>query len=151
MNLYSIRPATEQDYDSIIDVWEASVRASHDFLSEEDISYLRPLIRDQYLAAVTLHVMCFAKSRIVGFLGTHGQSVEMLFLHPEHWRKGLGRQLMEFAIKECGARLVDVNEQNPKAAAFYTALGFELESRDELDGQGRPFPILHLRLKDSQR
>jgi putative acetyltransferase len=40
---------------------------------------------------------------------------------------------------------VDVNEQNPEARGFYERLGFTVVARSELDGTGRPFPLLHLR------
>ena len=39
-----------------------------------------------------------------------------------------------------------MNEQNPQAIGFYLKMGFEVESRDELDGLGKPYPLLHLRL-----
>lgn len=58
---------------------------------------------------------------------------------------GLGTRLIEFA-KSLGADSVDVNEQNPKALGFYQANGFHVVSRDEFDGDGRHFPILHLSL-----
>lgn len=45
-----------------------------------------------------------------------------------------------------GAGLVDVNEQNPDAVGFYRRMGFEIVGRLPLDGQGRPFPVLHMRL-----
>lgn len=31
--------------------------------------------------------------------------------------------------------------------AFYLNKGFEIISRDEFDAAGRPFPVLHLKLK----
>ena len=43
-----------------------------------------------------------------------------------------------------GPLRVDVNEQNPEALGFYLANGFEVTGRSPLDGQGRPFPLLHL-------
>ena len=45
-----------------------------------------------------------------------------------------------------GARSVDVNEQNPQALGFYLRLGFVRHGRSPVDGSGKPFPILHLRL-----
>jgi putative acetyltransferase len=41
---------------------------------------------------------------------------------------------------------VDVNEQNPQGVGFYRHMGFEQVGRSELDGQGNPFPLLHMRL-----
>ncbi|SPU55612.1 Uncharacterized N-acetyltransferase YjaB [Brevundimonas vesicularis] len=41
---------------------------------------------------------------------------------------------------------VDVNEQNIQALGFYERLGFKVTSRSAVEGQGRPYPLLHLRL-----
>ncbi|MEG5438703.1 GNAT family N-acetyltransferase, partial [Enterobacter hormaechei] len=51
-----------------------------------------------------------------------------------------------YAIAEFGVNEVDVNEQNPQGVAFYRHMGFEQVGRSELDGQGNPFPLLHMRL-----
>jgi putative acetyltransferase len=37
-----------------------------------------------------------------------------------------------------------VNEQNPAAVGFYEALGFTVRGRSPVDGEGRPFPLLHM-------
>jgi putative acetyltransferase len=41
---------------------------------------------------------------------------------------------------------VDVNEQNEAATRFYEACGFVVTGRSELDEQGRPYPLLHMKL-----
>ena len=48
---------TDSLKDELIDVWEKSVRSSHHFLSEEDLEYYRPRIRDIYFDAVDLYVI----------------------------------------------------------------------------------------------
>lgn len=68
----------------------------------------------------------------------------MLFVAPDAMGRGLGKQLLQHAIATCNVRTVDVNEQNPKAAAFYKHMGFVVTDRSELDGQGNPFPLLHM-------
>jgi putative acetyltransferase len=42
------------EYKEVVEVWEASVRATHHFLKEEDIAYFKPLILNTYLDAVDL-------------------------------------------------------------------------------------------------
>ena len=42
------------DFEELAEVWEASVRATHDFLSEADIRELRSLLPVRYLPAVEL-------------------------------------------------------------------------------------------------
>ena len=143
----SIVPATEQDHPEIIEVWEASVRATHHFLSEEDILFLRPLILEQYLAAVDLYCLKDEPGAIHGFLGVSEGNIEMLFLAPGSRGKGLGKRLVRFALSELGARKVDVNEQNPSAVGFYQHMGFTVAGRSPLDGQGKPFPLLHMVIK----
>ena len=42
-------------------------------------------------------------------------------------------------------KYVDVNEQNPQAVGFYNHMGFKVFKKSELDEQGNPFPILHMK------
>ena len=41
-----------------------------------------------------------------------------------------------------------MNEQNEQAVGFYLHQGFVIAGRSELDGTGKPYPILHLQLRD---
>lgn len=136
----------ETEFDAITELWEASERAPHDFLNDADIAWLRPRIREDYLGAVTLRVFRDDAGVIRGFLGTAEGNVEMLFIAPEARRQGIGATLLAYAVRELDCTKVDVNEQNPQALAFYRREGFEVIGRSELDGQGRPFPLLHMRL-----
>ncbi|WP_337058572.1 GNAT family N-acetyltransferase [Pseudomonas sp. USHLN015] len=137
----------DKDRQRLVEVWEAAVRATHHFLGEDDIQFFKPLVRDAYLDSVKLACSRDAEGRIQGFIGTAEGKVEMLFVDPALHGQGIGRELLLHAIANEGATAVEVNEQNPQAVGFYLHMGFEVESRSELDGSGKPFPILHLRLK----
>lgn len=141
-----IDTATKNDYSALIEIWESSVRATHDFLDEDNISFLKPLILEHYFDAVDLRVAKDESNVIVGFIGVAEQNIEMLFISPSHRKKGIGSLLLKNAIKNQDARKVDVNEQNPDATGFYEYLGFSVSGRSPLDGQGNPFPLLHLEL-----
>lgn len=143
---YRIDKAQKPDYPEITDVWEASVRATHHFLSEADIAYFRPLILNEYLAAVDLYCLRNPQAVIRGFLGVADHKIEMLFLHPGEFGSGLGKHLLQYALNQLGANKVDVNEQNEQAVGFYRHMGFVVVSRSPLDGLGKPFPILHMEL-----
>lgn len=140
----TIRPAEAADRDRLLAIWLASVRATHTFLSEQDIETLYPLVRDQALPALELWVLV-DDGEVIGFAGLSGDNLEALFLHPDHFGKGGGRMLVEHARRSKGPLRVDVNEQNPGAVRFYESLGFEVFGRSETDGGGRPFPLLHMR------
>ena len=70
----------------------------------------------------------------------------MLFLLPEVRGQGLGRQLLEYAIRNYGVGEVTVNEQNPQAVGFYQHLGFVIYRRTSHDEEGNPYPLLYLKL-----
>ncbi|WP_425305808.1 acetyltransferase [Atlantibacter hermannii] len=143
-----ITTITPQEFPALIPVWENAVRATHDFLSEQDIAALRAQIPD-YFPMVTLRVCRDPQGQIQGFVGLAGETIEMLFIDARSRGKGIGRALLTWAIEQ-GANQLDVNEQNPQALAFYQHCGFEVTGRSALDGQGRPFPLLHMRYVKSR-
>jgi putative acetyltransferase len=91
-------------------------------------------------------VLCAESETPIGFMGLAGSSMDALFLDPEYHRCGGGRKMVEHAQRLKGDLLADVNEQNVSARRFYKACGFVVEGRSEVDGTGRPFPLLHMRL-----
>ena len=147
-NIFSV---DEKDYPEIISVWEASVKATHDFLSEEDIQHLKPLILNEYLKAVELVCMKDSQGKIIGFIGVADRKIEMLFIEPQHRGQSIGKKLLKYAIESMQAIDVDVNEQNEQAVGFYKHAGFEVVSRSPVDGQGKPFPLLHMSLSQTAK
>lgn len=142
--------AQEQDFDSMIDIWEDSVRATHDFLTESDIDKLKILIRQKYFYSEDLYIEIIKDSnQILGFLGTSKDSIEMLFIKPECFGKKIGARLLEYALLQKGCTKVEVNEQNPRALRFYQKFGFRIVGRSEFDHQGNAFPILSLELDEN--
>lgn len=90
-----IVPVSRADYPALIELWEASVRATHHFLPEAEILALRPLILEHYFDAVTLHSARTEEGHIAGFSGVLEDKLEMLFVAPEARGCGVGRQLVE--------------------------------------------------------
>lgn len=140
----SIRKAQPEDQFALLSIWEQSVRASHDFLSEQDIHSLLPVVRDQALPNLEVWVLCDEASAPIGFMGLDDNKLEALFISPTSFRKGGGKVMLEYARKLKGPLQVDVNEQNPRAVAFYLSNGFVVAGRSSTDSQGQPFPLLHL-------
>ncbi len=143
--------ATPADLPRLFAVWESSVRATHTFLTEADLQALIPLVKAGLAAFEPLHVVREASGETVAFMGVAEGIVEMLFVHADHRGRGHGHRLLTHALGEHGATRVDVNEQNPQALAFYLRHGFRVVGRSPLDGQGQPFPILHLALGEARR
>ena len=146
MKLLEINARSQELLTCLCQVWESSVRATHHFLSEEDIRSLAVYV-PQALAQVPVLVVAFSDQGIpVGFMGIDGTRLEMLFLSPDVRGTGLGRQLLQRGIRRYGVTSFCVNEQNPQALDFYLHMGFQVRSRTETDEQGNPFPLLCMSL-----
>ena len=104
----------------------------------------------RYLSDSTseIWIACDESGTAMGFMGLSGSKMEALFLAPEFHGRGAGRRLVLYAQSLRGELTVDVNEQNEAARRFYEACGFVVEGRSELDEQGRPYPLLHMRLSE---
>ena len=146
-----VHPIDRDEDDRLIEVWETSVRATHDFLLESDIAYLKPLVLPALRGMENLFGVRDEGSVLAGFAGTAAGKIEALFVHPSWLRLGAGRRLVRHAVKMLGARNVDVNEQNQGAVAFYLRLGFRIKGRSEKDGMGLPFPLLHMKMDDTSK
>ena len=128
----------------LLGIWEAAVRATHHFLTEADITRLAPQAEEALRHVEILWVMTDEQSPI-GFMGVQARKIEMLFLRPDYFRKGLGRELVARAFRDLNVEYVDVNEQNPNAIKFYERMGFKVFKRNEYDSEGNPFPILEMK------
>lgn len=140
-----IEPAVPSYFERLVAIWESSVRATHHFLQESDIAALRPLLLNSYLPNLNVVIARDETGAIHGFLGVDANRIEMLFVDDASRGKGVGSLLLRYAIDHFGANEVDVNEQNPQGVGFYQHRGFVQIGRSELDGQGNPFPLLHMR------
>ncbi|MBB1150453.1 GNAT family N-acetyltransferase [Myroides sp. NP-2] len=139
-----IRPINTTDYPRLLCIWESAVLATHDFLTSEDFSYYKTHL-PSYFSFVTLWGY-EEEGKLVGFMGISGNSLEMLFIDETTRGRGIGKALIQFGMQEQGIRKVEVNEQNTQALGFYEYLGFKVINRLEVDGQGKPYPILQLEL-----
>lgn len=144
---YTIDKCSTRHYQQLIEVWEQSVRASHHFLKEEDLQFYKPLILNNYFPILQLYCVRNDEHQIIGFLAAHEQKIEMLFVKPEYFGKGVGSALINFALHHLNLTEVDVNEVNEKARHFYQKYGFRMIGRAEVDGAGKPYPILFMKLE----
>ncbi|WP_082966592.1 acetyltransferase [Mycolicibacter sinensis] len=131
------------EYPRLVEIWRSAVVATHHFLAEPDRVAIERQLADNYFPGVRLTV-AEVDGEPVGFAGTAGERLEMLFVDADARGRGVGSALLDHAIAEQGIRYADVNEQNEQAAEFYTRRGFVVTGRSELDDAGRPYPLLHM-------
>ncbi|WP_433938892.1 GNAT family N-acetyltransferase [Paenibacillus lautus] len=145
---HHIAAYTETYHDQLVELWLRAVSQTHDFLTDEDIRFYYGMMQSGALRSVEIWICLNTEQEAVGFIGLDGSKIEMLFVDPLHHGQGAGTKLIRHAERLKGPGLqVDVNEQNPKAHAFYKKYGFVQIGRSELDGSGKPFPLLHMQLR----
>ena len=144
-----IKPIEERNQDTLnrlIEIWRSAVVKTHTFLSEVDIAAIEPIVKLGLEGVKNLIGFYADSNTLQGFIGVENKKIEMLFIDAAYRGRGAGKQLVNYAVTHLDAEYVDVNEQNEQGVGFYFHMGFQLISRSELDEQGRPFPILHLKL-----
>ncbi|MNQ64776.1 putative N-acetyltransferase YjaB [compost metagenome] len=127
-----------------MDIWRAAVDATHDFLDPSDRDAIEAELLE-FFPQISLLLAVDSSDAPLGFMFLHDGHLEALFVDPDHHGKGIGKALIRNVLAAHPNLTVDVNEQNPKALGFYEHLGFERIGRSALDGQGRPYPLIHLR------
>ncbi|QAB19111.1 GNAT family N-acetyltransferase [Leucobacter muris] len=135
-----------QEHEALIEIWRSAVRATHDFLDESDFARIESHLASDYFPAVTLTV-AEKNGRRVGFAGVRDGALEMLFVSDAVRGEGVGSALLAEVIENQAVSKVDVNEQNSGALGFYLSRGFAQIGRSELDGDGRPYPTIHMALQ----
>ncbi|MBY4636458.1 acetyltransferase [Sphingopyxis sp. XHP0097] len=141
---FTMRASVPGDGAAVLQIWRDAVDATHDFLSAADRKAIDAEVAD-FLPSAPLWLAVDGADRPVGFMLLNGAHMDALFIAPAHRGKGVGRMLVLHALARVPGLSTDVNEQNDQAVGFYRRLGFVPVGRSALDGQGRPYPIIHLR------
>ena len=144
MKIYEIQTRTPQLIEELMNVWEASVRATHLFLSDAEVKSIKEYV-PRALENVE-HLIAAEAKKPVAFMGTQNGRLEMLFIAPEERGNGIGKQLLQYGFQNYGITEVTVNEQNPQAVGFYERMGFKTYKRTDLDEEGAPYPPLYMKL-----
>lgn len=143
-----LRPATLADADALgrmhVETWQAAYRG---IVPDERLDALSVVERaERWRSGLTVpaarrDLVADVDGRIAGFVsfgpchGVHGLPAEEgvaeiygLYVHPDFWRAGVGRALIDIALAEMEpayrAVVLWTWERNARARAFYERLGF---------------------------
>ncbi|MEJ8736706.1 GNAT family N-acetyltransferase [Erysipelotrichaceae bacterium HCN-30851] len=147
MKIIEIKDRTPLLIKQLTNVWESSVKATHLFLSDNEIENIKQYVPQAFESVAHLFIMENDNNIPIAFMGVEDGKLEMLFIKAEERGKGLGKQLLQYGIENYDVKELTVNEQNPQAKEFYEHMGFNVYRRSELDEQGNPYPILYMKLK----
>lgn len=146
MKIFEVENRTSTLINNLLEVWEDSVKATHLFLSNEEIENIKEYVPQALKEISHLIIMENENNKPIAFMGIEDTKLEMLFIKNIERGKGLGKLLLNYGIKNYNVNELTVNEQNPKAKGFYEHLGFRTYKRTELDEQGNYYPILYMKL-----
>ena len=131
----------------LLEVWESSVKATHLFLSEQEIKNIKKYVPQAIKEIPNLIIAKNEDNIPVAFMGINNKKPEMLFVKNNERGKGIGKDLLNYGIKNYDINELTVNEQNPNAKEFYKHMGFKIYKRSPLDEQGNLYPILYMKLE----
>lgn len=130
----------------LLKVWENSVRATHKFLSNEEILEIKKYVPEALASISHLIIDNDENGNPVAFRGIEENKLEMLFITSDYRGKGIGKKMLSYGIENYGVTNLAVNENNPQAKGFYEHMGFKVYQRNELDDQENPYPVLYMKL-----
>ena len=147
MTITEVKERTEKIINQLLEVWEDSVKATHTFLSNEEIGNIKNYVPQALKGVAHLIIIENENTIPIAFMGIEKNKVEMLFIKDDERGKGLGKQLLNYGIRKYNVNELAVNEQNSEAKDFYEHMGFKIYKRNELDDQGNPYPVLYMKLE----
>ena len=117
----------------LLKVWENSVRATHKFLSNEEILEIKKYVPEALASISHLIIDNDENGNPVAFMGIEENKLEMLFITSAYRGKENGKKMLSYGIENYGVTNLAVNEDNPQAKGFYEHMGFKVYQRNELD------------------
>lgn len=148
MRILEVEERNSDLISNLIAVWEASVRATHLFLSDSEILSIKEYVPQALKNIDKLIIAENDEEKPIAFMGIENETLEMLFITPSERGQGLGKLLFQYGISNYRVNRLTVNEQNPQATGFYEHMGFHVYKRTDYDEQGNPYPLLYMRLPE---
>ena len=145
MNIIEVKNRSSFLIEQLLKVWESSVKATHLFLSTEEINNIKQYVPQALNDVPVLIVAENEDGNPVGFMGIADKKLEMLFISKESRGQRIGKHLLQYGIENYSIIELAVNEQNPLAKGFYEHMGFEIYKSTELDEEGNPYPLLYMK------
>ena len=137
MRIKEIKEKNSSLISQLLEVWEDSVKATHLFLSNDEIKNIKEYVSQAIWGVSHLVIIENENNQPIAFMGIEDRKIEMLFIRNSERGKGLGKKLFNYGIENYNVNELVVNEQNLNAKGFYEYMGFRTFKRTELDEQGK--------------
>lgn len=91
MRIIEIQERTGMRIKQLLEVWEDSVKATHLFLSNEEIRNIKKYVPQALKEVSHLAIIENEKNKPIAFMGIEDTKLEMLFIKNSERGKGLGK------------------------------------------------------------
>ncbi len=128
MDNWQIRLAVAADMDCLAKIYLQSRIASGCFLPIEELKY-EDFYKDIFDEEVYVYEI---NQKVIGFISIYPPDlfIHLLFVHPDYFAQGIGKELLTFAKSKYGLPLtLKCLVKNRKAQHFYEHLGFVREEK----------------------
>ena len=120
LDILKIDDRNSEIIERLFKIWRSSARATHFFVSDDDLN------------------------SIAGEIPRALREIPHLVVA---YKNGVGSALLNYVFKEYNVNEVCVNEQNEGAVKFYEKFGFRPYKRTPLDEQGRSYPLIYMKVQ----
>lgn len=106
-------------------IWEDGAKATHKNLSQREIAEMRVEIQEGIQKTEQI-LIAQKHGKWLGFIAVEGSEIAMLFVAPQHFKKGIGRALLKEAFVRYLSAFEVINVGSIEwALSFYKHLGFK--------------------------
>jgi GNAT superfamily N-acetyltransferase len=141
-----IRPYIDTDWNQVALVYDLA--KPDEMKGLVDANDITPLAQDGEMLRYFFHSAIWVyeeDERVLGFVGRDKDIVSWLFVHPEHRRRGIARNLMHALIESRHDPLeLNLVEANYAARTLYECLGFRVFDAFEGNMYGRQIPAVRM-------
>jgi GNAT superfamily N-acetyltransferase len=124
----NIRLYENADFDALTILWRvAREKSLPEFQKQKGYFFYEDqwYFREHLLKENTVWVAEDETGRPVAFMAVKDDFIDHLYIHPDHWRKGIGEQMLQFARTLSPQHLwLYTLQANLNARAFYEKNGF---------------------------
>lgn len=114
------------EIESVMSIWLESTIKAHDFIDKAYWQSHYDLVKDEYIPNGETYVF-LESNQVMGFISViDNHFIGALFVDNDHQGKGIGKKLIEKALKQYGTLTLAVYVENGSAVAFYKKMGFEV-------------------------
>lgn len=147
-----IRPYRENDWQEVAAIYDQSKPDEMRGLVTRD--QIVPLAEDDRMltyfeeSEIWVHE---EMGQVLGFIGRKETVVSWLFVHPDHRRRGIGRNLLQYLMNlHQGPLQLNLTRTNQAAMALYHSLGFEIHKEFMGSMYGREIPAARMHLSNEE-